>query len=104
MIGPTWARLERSWLALIVFIKSSTEAASDVGRQPAEDEGGEVAQELEARHLPVPQHLLEDGELFVVVRWIANFPELLPDEAQVADEDRLVVGERVEGGLENKRH
>lgn len=91
-----WQKFRRASVALA----PAEEAPADVGRQRTEDERGQVAQQLQAGQLPVPQHLLEDGELPVVVGRVSDLAQLLPDEAQVPDEHRLVVGERVEGGLE----
>jgi hypothetical protein len=45
---------------------------------------------------PVLEQLLQEWQLFVVVRRVADGSDLFSDESQIPDQDGLVVRERVE--------
>ena len=76
-------------------------ASADVGSQGAAEKGREVSDQPQAWQLPVLEELLKERHLLVVVRRITDLSDLFSDEAQVANQDRLVVGESVEGGLKD---
>ena len=78
---------------------SFAKASSDVGSQGTEEEGREVSDQPQAGQLPVLEELLQERQLLVVVRRIPDLADFLAEEAEVANQDRLVVGERIEGGL-----